>query len=454
MGLRSYALLSALGLTAGSCHLIGGYGDFEKVDGSSTSSAGGHNANGDNGGAGAFGGSTGGTNQGGSGGTGGNGCPDPPTGFPATGQTACYYYVGGVWTEDPTCSQSYSPTSATHPYGQDAHYACGSEPRAFTGPTQYGTDQYTTSGYEQTTWTSCYLGLSGHDCNTGTATYFENYCAAAAACKALNEGNGYGGLYGWRLPTLVELLLVVDYSDQLAPAEYFPNADAMQLWTYVFDQSGASVECGAGGGGGSGGTSATGGSGGGTTTQHFVYPLVANEKTGAVTFELSGSANVRCVRTGQAPPTYAPLDVRPDGTAASADFGLMWTRCRLGETWSQGACSPGNAGKSWAQAVGSCTNLSFSGYSDWRLPNVLQIATLLERHGTDAFVDTAAFPSVSDTGPAEPWLLTSTTAAANPTRAFIIDFAQGQIQPHVDKPGTTSYGICVRPYAAGSGGGR
>lgn len=60
-----------------------------------------------------------------------------------------------------------------------------------------------------------------------------------------------------------------------------------------------------------------------------------------------------------------------DGTVADNLTGLVWVKAPH--------ALPGNAGiLSWTNAVTFCDNLTFAGHTDWRLPNVLELQSLLD----------------------------------------------------------------------------
>ena len=65
----------------------------------------------------------------------------------------------------------------------------------------------------------------------------------------------------------------------------------------------------------------------------------------------------------------------PDGTALDTVTGLMWMRCLVGQTWDGKTCN-GIAGHyTWDEAMKQKT--TFAGYSDWRLPTIEELRTLI-----------------------------------------------------------------------------
>ncbi len=66
-----------------------------------------------------------------------------------------------------------------------------------------------------------------------------------------------------------------------------------------------------------------------------------------------------------------------DGTVTDLGTGLMWVRdpfTSLG--------SPFTEQRTWEEAIGDCEILSFAGYSDWRLPNIKELLSIVDYNKT------------------------------------------------------------------------
>jgi len=73
--------------------------------------------------------------------------------------------------------------------------------------------------------------------------------------------------------------------------------------------------------------------------------------------------------------TYIAYD---NGTALDTETGLMWMmwmRCLVGQTWTGSTCSGEGKGFNWEDAKKQSAN--FAGYSDWRIPTIEELRTLL-----------------------------------------------------------------------------
>jgi len=66
-----------------------------------------------------------------------------------------------------------------------------------------------------------------------------------------------------------------------------------------------------------------------------------------------------------------------NGTVMDADTGLQWMRCHLGQAWRNGACA-GEAKKyQWQAALNVGNGYRYAGYSDWRVPIIQELQTLV-----------------------------------------------------------------------------
>lgn len=91
----------------------------------------------------------------------------------------------------------------------------------------------------------------------------------------------------------------------------------------------------------------------------------------------------------------APFADNGDGTVTDTSTGLMWDQCSLGLS-GNGLCTTGAATThTWSDALGQAATqntANYKSYSDWRLPSVVELKTLLK--GTTApTIDTVAFPN-------------------------------------------------------------
>ncbi len=85
-----------------------------------------------------------------------------------------------------------------------------------------------------------------------------------------------------------------------------------------------------------------------------------------------------------------------DGTVTDLHTELMWQRCSIGQSGVD--CSTGRTvGVTWDLALQEAINLNklggFAGYNDWRLPNVKELRSLVERACYGPAINLTVFPN-------------------------------------------------------------
>lgn len=68
-----------------------------------------------------------------------------------------------------------------------------------------------------------------------------------------------------------------------------------------------------------------------------------------------------------------------DGLVKDTRTGLMWMRCILGSTWNNTSCQGKGQGYSWEEAMKIPQGFTYAGYSDWRIPSVEELMTLVDK---------------------------------------------------------------------------
>ena len=89
--------------------------------------------------------------------------------------------------------------------------------------------------------------------------------------------------------------------------------------------------------------------------------------------------------------------VNSDDTVSDTRNGLMWKRCTEGQKGS--ACSGSATSHPWKAALGLAAASSFAGYHDWRLPNINELASLVEDCRTAPAINNNVFPATPSSYP-------------------------------------------------------
>jgi Protein of unknown function (DUF1566) len=127
------------------------------------------------------------------------------------------------------------------------------------------------------------------------------------------------------------------------------------------------------------------------------------------------------------------------GTVTDIKTGLMWKRCSEGQTWDSGAkaCSGVSASYvNWQDALASAQSNNFAGQIDWRLPNIKELASILERACVIPAINSVIFPA---TPPQFYWTSSPSLhpGYAQNSSVWGVDFGVGVSTPISDE--TTGY---------------
>lgn len=107
------------------------------------------------------------------------------------------------------------------------------------------------------------------------------------------------------------------------------------------------------------------------------------------------------------------FEVHADGAVTHIATGLMWMRCALGQTWTGSTCSGEGGEYNWAEVHEAVVALNaaggFAGYDDWRLPNIKELASIVEERCWDPAINETVFPNT----PAGDWTSAAWSSTPN-----------------------------------------
>ncbi len=121
-----------------------------------------------------------------------------------------------------------------------------------------------------------------------------------------------------------------------------------------------------------------------------------------------------------------------------AKIGNIVTDSQTGLQWQDNTEASTVTEKNWVEAIKYCENLTLDGYSDWRLPNVNELKSIIDRSKKDpAIVD--GFTNVKSG-----YYWSSTTTITHKRTAWYVDFNIGYINNDGNKANVDYYVRCVR----------
>ena len=99
--------------------------------------------------------------------------------------------------------------------------------------------------------------------------------------------------------------------------------------------------------------------------------------------------------------------VNGDIIVTDTETGLIWQKTYV-------------SSKTWQQALDYCENLTYAGYTDWRLPNKNELASLVNYAKYGPASD---FPDM----PSDGWFWSSSTFVGSTNRAWHVYFTHGPV---------------------------
>ena len=106
----------------------------------------------------------------------------------------------------------------------------------------------------------------------------------------------------------------------------------------------------------------------------------------------------------------------------------MWLRCALGQRWTGKSCLGQATLLSWQQALERTASLNTSGqyfFSDWRLPQLPELASIAERQCQNPRINLSLFPG---TRPAAYWTSTARPSKHVEASAYVLSFGPEGVQ--------------------------
>ena len=298
-----------------------------------------------------------------------------------TGQQSCY---------DENGSSISCPSTGDNLYGQDAQYT--------TVPPNFEVcdDSVVVDNNTSLMW------QKAHNERV-------SYANATEACASLE----LGGFSDWRLPDIKEAFSIINFggtiddSDSTSPSnpyvfkEYFDIAydtDVELTGTHQIQMMGQTWTA---------------------TTRpdepyvNYFYNFLDGHLKSRPTEDPNGTIFYRCVRGEQ----YFMNDLTNSGDNTVTDnaTGLMWQVENGYNTTNS------NYQFTWIEALEYCEDSTVAGYSDWRLPNIKSLQSIVDYTDATDSIDTSVFTQFTDSNTG-PFFWSSTTFEENPFHATYMCF--------------------------------
>ncbi|MBU0655486.1 MAG: DUF1566 domain-containing protein [Gammaproteobacteria bacterium] len=133
------------------------------------------------------------------------------------------------------------------------------------------------------------------------------------------------------------------------------------------------------------------------------------------------------------PVTTAHMVGNDNGTVTDPKTGLVWKRCSEGQSWNGSTCDGTTSTYTWqaalqrVQAVNTTlqTGTENQDFTDWRLPNIKELQSLIERKCYGPAINITNFPNTPAGANEQPPWYWSSTPVANATQAWAVSSYDG-----------------------------
>jgi len=98
----------------------------------------------------------------------------------------------------------------------------------------------------------------------------------------------------------------------------------------------------------------------------------------------------------------------------------MWMRCALGQNWNGATCTGSGQNYTWQAALQAAEGSSFAGYSDWRLPDIKELSSIVEQACISPAINATVFPVTPST-----WFWSASPSAGHVNHAWNVFFNNG-----------------------------
>lgn len=112
-----------------------------------------------------------------------------------------------------------------------------------------------------------------------------------------------------------------------------------------------------------------------------------------INFFVFETANAGCRSDIASNAPDSRFTIHNDGTVTDNQTGLMWLRCSLGQNWNGSTCNGSSRNYDWEEALDAAENASDASYSDWYLPNIKELESIVELACVSPSINEVIFPN-------------------------------------------------------------
>ena len=311
-----------------------------------------------------------------------------------TGQTSCYDISGNKIT---------CPDEGETLYGQDASYK-GFE--HFFSAGRNGQSDY----FVHDTITNLVWQQYADTNNDGVVDSSDEltWQEAVDYCKNLS----FADHSGWHLPSFLEMMSIVDYGrfEPVFDTNFFSSEKYDSYWTS--DKQADNPD--------------------------LAIMLFASDGLPHAMNTDDMHAYVRCVNnffTQEELPTIGSYEDNQDGTVTDNGTSLMWMQDTAdinNDNTITNLVYPYGDLIPWGDAMKWCEDSNFAGYSDWRLPNIKELASLIDMKRYNPAINSSFFQCQTDNG-----YVCSTTDTSRQISILYASFSTGGIWSYLRNNGCT-----------------
>lgn len=219
--------------------------------------------------------------------------------------------------------------------------------------------------------------------------------AGRDAMAAASNTEELCGIKTWRVPSIVELATIVNNNkhNPTFDTARFPNGKSQAYWSSN-PVAGATANAWA---------------------MNF-FAGIQNKKAKTLNFQVmlvSGSSTATDALDNER------FEVNSDGTVLDQATGLMWRQCPIGQ--SGAACSGNITTLVWGGTMKAAEKSTFADYTDWRLANSKELASIVAFGKASPNVNQDVFPSLT----MSVWTSSPVVGASAANQAWTLDFTSG-----------------------------